>query len=250
MEQRGDQVDSKKDFSGHFRTTHWTVVLEACQGADPDSTEALERLCATYWYPLFAYLRRSGREAADAQDLTQSFFLHLLENNRLHSVSPAKGKFRSFLLASLRNFLANEFDRSRALKRGGQFVFIPLDLETGEARYQVDHSRQLSPDRAFEQSWALALLQTVLERLRAEYAAQEKIALFEALQTYLSGNQAAVPYAEMAMRLGVSEGAVKMAVLRLRRRFGELLREEISRTVSRPEEIDDEIRCLFAAVSG
>jgi len=232
-----------------FATTHWSVVLAAGGEATPNSANALEQLCGAYWYPLFAYLRRRGYEAHDAQDLTQSFFVHLLEGNRLGTVSPIKGKFRSFLLSALKNFLANEFDKTQALKRGVQFSFVPLDTETGEARFRLEPAHDLTPDRAFEQSWALALLDTVMKRLRAEHGDPEKARVFDALQIYLSGDKGVLPYAEMALRLNLTEGAIKMAVLRLRRRFGELLRAEISQTVTRPEEVDEEIRCLFAAVT-
>ena len=232
-----------------FVTTHWSVVLAASQETTPQAGDALEHLCATYWYPLFAYLRRQGHEAPDAQDLTQSFFVHLLEGNRLRAVTPAKGKFRSFLIASLKNFLANEWDKRRTLKRGGNLTFLPLDAEVGETRYRRELSHDSTPDKAFEQSWALALLEKVLTQLRAEHNDEAKRRLFDALQVYLSGDKSGLSYAEMAARLNLTEGSVKMAVLRMRRRFGELLHAEIAHTVTKPEEIDEEIRCLFAAVS-
>jgi RNA polymerase sigma-70 factor (ECF subfamily) len=163
-------------------------------------------------------------------------------------VDRRKGKFRSFLLASLRNFLANEYDQRQALKRGAQFVFVSLDDESGEERFRREPSHEVTPDKTFEQSWALAVLETALQRLKAEHSDGEKLRLFESLQIYLSGDKGAVPYAEMAARLNLTEGALKMSVLRLRRRFGELLRDEVAHTVSRPEEVDGEIRCLFAAL--
>lgn len=231
-----------------FATTHWSVVLAAGQEITPQSSEALNRLCGLYWYPLFAFCRRRGYEPFDAQDLTQSFFVHLLEGNRLQKVSPGKGKFRSFLIASLKNFLANDWDKRQTLKRGANLSFLPLDAEVGETRYRREPSHSATPDKAFEQSWALTLLETVLSQLREEYNGEDKTRLFEALQGYLSGDKSGVSYAEMAARLSLTEGSVKMAVLRMRRRFGELLRAEIAHTVSKPEEIDEEIRCLFAAV--
>ena len=232
-----------------FRTTHWSVVLAAGQTTTPQSAAALETLCQRYWYPLYAYLRRHGRSPHDAQDLTQSFFAHLLANHRLQTVHPAKGRFRSFLLVSLKNFLANEWDKAQALKRGAQFSFISVDAEMGEGRLRQELSHDATPDKAFEPSWALTLLETVLGQLKKEYARAEKPALFDALQGYLSGDKDAVPYAEMAARLNLTEAALKMSVRRLQRRFGEMLRAEIAHTVSRPEEIEEEIRALFAAVS-
>ncbi len=249
MQQTHQNSDAATAQAQWFATTHWSVVLAAGQKTTPHSAEALNRLCATYWYPLFAYLRRRGYEAQDAQDLTQSFFVHLLERDRLGTVTPTKGKFRSFLIASLKNFLANEWDKQQTLKRGAHLSFLPLDAKIGETRYRREPSHDATPDKAFEQSWALALLERVLNQLREEYGDAEKQRLFDALQVYLSGDKGGVSYAEMASRLNLTEGSVKMAVLRLRRRFGELLREEIAQTVSKPEEVDEEIRCLFAAVS-
>jgi RNA polymerase sigma-70 factor (ECF subfamily) len=233
----------------NFRTTHWSVVLAAGGSPAPEAAAALERLCASYWYPIYSWLRRQGHSTHDAQDLTQSFFSHLLEKNALNTVDRSKGRFRSFLLASTKNFLANEWDKASALKRGGQFKFVSVDETTGEERYRREPALDTPPDKAFEQSWAMTLLDSVLARLREEYSADGKTALFEALQNYLEGGRDGVPYADMAARLNLTEGALKMAVLRLRRRFGELLRSEIAHTVARPEDIDEEIRSLFAAVS-
>lgn len=232
-----------------FRTTHWSIVLAANGSATPAASAALEQLCAAYWYPLYSFLRRHGRSPHDAQDLTQSFFAHLLEKDRLRSVDPRKGKFRSFLLASIKNFLANEWDKARALKRSGGFTFVSIDEELGEERFRREPALEAAPEQAFEHCWAMTLLDAVLARLRNEYSAEDKAVLFEAVQGCLSGERGGPPYAELATRLAISEGAVKMAVLRMRRRFGELLRAEIAHTVTRPEEIDEEIRSLFAAVS-
>lgn len=232
-----------------FRTTHWSVVLAADGSANPAAAAALETLCAAYWYPLYSFLRRQGKASHDAQDLTQSFFAHLLEKDRLRSVDPRKGRFRSFLLASIKNFLANEWDKARALKRGGEFSFVSVDEALGEERFSREPADPASPDRAFQQSWAMTLLETVLARLRDEYSAGGKAGLFEALQGCLSGDRGA-SYAAIAARLGSTEAAVTMTALRMRRRFGELLRAEIANTVTRPGEVDEEIRSLFAAVSG
>jgi RNA polymerase sigma-70 factor (ECF subfamily) len=232
-----------------FRTTHWSVVLLSGQLLGLSSDEALEKLCRTYWPPIHVWLLRRGYSSHDAEDLTQSFFSHLLEKNRLQTLHPSKGKFRSFILASLKNYLTNEWDKNQALKRGGQFTFVSLNQEPDAAGSVPEPAHEVTPDKAFEQSWAMTLLATVLARLKEEYAAEGKSALFDALHGYLSGDRSGVPYAEMARQLHLTEGALKMGVLRLRRRFGDLLRVEIAHTVSTPSEIDEEIRCLFAAVS-
>src|SRR5438445_3195898 len=202
-----------------FRTTHWSVVLLTGQESSPQSDEALEKLCRTYWPPLHAWLQRRGFSTHDAEDLTQSFLSHLLGRNRLQTLHPSKGKFRSFLLASLKNYLANEWDKHQALKRGAQFSFVSLNQEPGEAGGVPEPAHESTPDKAFEQSWAMTLLATVLARLKDEYAAEGKSALFDALHAYLSGDRSGVPYAETARQLNLTEGALKMAVLRLRRRF-------------------------------
>jgi len=230
-----------------FRTTHWSVVLAAREGSAPEAALALERLCATYWYPLYSYLRRRGQSPHDAQDLTQSYFAQLLEHGRLHSVNPSKGKFRSFLLASLKHYLANERDRAGALKRGGAVSFISWEEAGAEERYRQAESLSLPPDQAYEQTWATTLLEQVLAKLRADYAEAGQSGLFDALQVYLTGDKGAVPYAETALRLNMGASALKMSIQRMRRRFGELLRAEVAHTVSTPSEIDEEIRALFAA---
>jgi len=240
---------AERDGAHWFRTTRWSVVLAAGGPASPEAAPALETLCATYWYPLYGWLRRQGRSPQDAQDLTQSFFAFLLEQQAFRQVHPDKGRFRSFLLASLKHFLANEWDKARALKRGGQFRMVSLDDEEGEARFAQEPSHDLTPDKAFEQSWALALFQAVLGQLREEYAAESKAALYDTLHPYLTEEKARAPYAETARRLGLGEGATRMAVLRMRRRFRELLRAEVAHTVSTPEEVDQEIRSLLAAVT-
>jgi RNA polymerase sigma-70 factor (ECF subfamily) len=226
------------------------VVLAAGRGSPPEAERALETLCRSYWYPLYAWLRYQGHSAHDAQDLTQSFFAFLLGHGGLQRVQPDKGKFRSFLLASLKNFVANERDKANALRRGAQFKIISLDEAAGEARFQQEPSHELTPDKAFEQSWAMSLFAAVLRRLRDEYAAEGKAVLHDALEPYLTDDRVKAPYADTARTLGLGEGAVRMAVLRMRRRFGELLRAEIAHTVAKPEEIDEEIRALLAAVAG
>lgn len=233
--------------SGQFTTTHWSVVLASGDADAPQAAAALEALCRTYWYPLYCFLRRCGHGQHDAQDLTQSFFAQLLEHRSLQSVHPGKGKFRSFLLASLKHYLSNERDRAGALKRGGAMSFISWEEAGAEESYRQAQSLGLPPDKAFEQTWATTLLARVLAKLRADYVAAGQGGLFDALQIYLTGDKGAVPYVETAARLNLGESALKMSIQRLRRRFGELLRAEVDHTVSSAAEIDEEIRALFAA---
>jgi len=232
--------------SQEFTTTHWSVVLAAGDPGSPQAAPALENLCRTYWYPLYAFVRRRGYSPEDAQDLTQEFLTRLLSTHALGTVHPAKGRFRSFLLASLNHFLANEWDKTRTLKRGGGQPAISLD--SAETRYQTEPSQDMSPDRIFERQWAQTLLAQVAGRLRQDYRAAGKGALFDVLRVYLSGEKGLAPYREAAEQLGLSIDALKKAVERLRRRYGELLREEIAHTVSDPAEVDDEIRYLRSVV--
>lgn len=231
-----------------FATTHWSVVLAASGQDNRRSREALAKLCATYWYPLYAFVRRHRFGPEDAEDLTQSFFAHLLEHEALANVDRAKGKFRSFLLASLRHFLADDRDRARAQKRGGGRGLVPLDAAYAERRYAQEPVDPISPDKIFERNWALALMEQVLDQLRAEQVVADKRAQFEVLRDCLMGEPEAPRYADLASQLGMSEDAVKMAVSRLRRRYRQLLRQEIAHTVSTPAEIEDEIRHLFSAL--
>ena len=236
--------------SPQFRTTHWSEVLTAVDAPSPQATAALEKLCRAYWYPLYAHVRRRGHGPDDAQELTQGFFARLLERNALAAVSPQKGKFRSFLLAAMNHFLANEWDRANAIKRGGRCAFISWDAEEEEAPERMGAPPGWTAERVYERQWALTLLDQVNARLRAECAAAGKREMFEALRPYLSGEQAAPAYAEVGARLKMSAGAVQVAVHRLRRRYGELLRQEIAQTVSRPAEVDEELRHLFSALRG
>jgi RNA polymerase sigma factor (sigma-70 family) len=233
-----------------FTATHWSVVLAAGETQTSASSAALETLCRTYWYPLYAFVRRRGHQPADAQDLTQEFFSRLLEKNYLRGVHPAKGKFRSFLLAALEHFLANEWRRAHARKRGGQATFISLDDTSAERQYTQVHSPGLTPEKLFEQQWATTLLHSVLQQLRQEFIAAGKGALFKELKIFLTGEKSSVSYAELAAKLQTTEAALKMAVSRMRQRYGELLRQEIAGTVARPEDVEDELRGLFAALSG
>jgi RNA polymerase sigma-70 factor (ECF subfamily) len=215
----------------------------------PQAHQALETLCGNYWYPLYAYVRRQGHNAHDAQDLTQAFFARLLEKNYLADVQREKGRFRSFLLASLKHFLANEWDREQALKRGGGKRLMALDEDSAESRYKLEPKDDLSADKIYERRWALTLLDQVLAKLRAEFEKDGKLEQFETLKQYLSAGRTSVSYAQAADRLGMNEGAIKVAVHRLRKRYRELLRAEIAQTVATASEIEAEIRYLFAALS-
>lgn len=233
-----------------FATTHWSVVA-AAEGPDASRAQAaLERLCQTYWYPLYIYVRRRGYQPEDAQDLTQEFFSRLLKHHWLAKADRAKGRFRSFLLLAIKRFLANEWDKVRALKRGGGAEVRPLVLDTAEVRYVAEPASETTPELEFERNWARALLETVLALLGEEYAQQGKYALFEALKPCLVGTGEMQPYAALAAKLELSEGAVKVATHRLRRRYRERLKEEIATTVAGPEEVEVELRHLYRLFAG
>ncbi len=232
-----------------FLTTHWSVVLSAREQQSSQSAAALETLCRTYWQPLYAYIRRQGRSPEDAQDLTQEFFARLLQKHYLHSVAREKGRFRTFLLVMLKRFLADEWDKARAQKRGGGQVFC-VDWASAETRFLQQPVDHLTPEKVFEQRWALTLLDQVYGQLEREYQEQGRGALFDALRFALTGSRSAVPYAELAGQLQTTEGAVRVAVHRLRQRYRELLRQAVADTVSCPEEIEEELRHLLQAVAG
>jgi RNA polymerase sigma-70 factor (ECF subfamily) len=231
-----------------FATTHWSVVLAAGQSADTQASEALEQLCRTYWYPLYAYVRREGNCPEDAQDLTQEFFARLLARKSLSQVAPEKGKFRSFLLAALRHFLSDERDKACTLKRGGGAPHLSLDAQEAEDRYRLEPVDRLDAERTYERRWALTLLEQALTRLRDETIAAGKADAFEALRDFVAGEND-ISCAEAAAQLGVTESAVKSAVHRLRQRYRELVREEIAHTLADTEEIDEEIRYLITVMS-
>jgi RNA polymerase sigma-70 factor (ECF subfamily) len=231
-----------------FATTHWSVVLAAANEETPESSAALERLCATYWYPLYAYVRRRGYSPEDAQDLTQEFFWRLLRKNYLAKIDPAKGKFRSFLLAAINHFLANEWDRAKAVKRGGRMEFLPLDHESAEQRL-TEVAREPSPEQIFERCWAITFLEKVLAQLRDEMAQAGRSEHFEGLKGFLTGEKPADSYAALATRLGGNEAALRKEVQRLRQRYGELLRQEIELTVASPAEVEGELCHLFTVLS-
>lgn len=231
----------------YFATTRWTVVLAAGGRDAPQAEAALEELCRIYWYPLYAYVRRHGHTREDAEDLTQSFFARLLEKYYLQGLRSEKGKFRAFLLAALKHFLANEWDRASRKKRGGAAKVLSLDWHGAENRYQVEPADHLSPDKLYDRMWAVTLLERVINRLRDESVAEAKVKLFDQLRPFLMVGKSAIPYGEAATALDLTEGAVRVAVHRVRRRYRELLREEISQTLSNPKQVDEELRALFGA---
>jgi RNA polymerase sigma factor (sigma-70 family) len=230
-----------------FPTTRWSRVLAARDGSDSEARQALETLCQVYWFPLYAFVRRQGHDPDEARDLVQAYFAELLEKAVLKDVAPGLGRFRSFLLTSLKHFLSHERARARTQKRGGETETISLDAAaTAELDTElVDH---LTPEQVFERKWALTVLERVLERVRQQALESDGEARYEALKPYLTGESLRTPYSEAAEKLGMSEGAVKTAVLRLRRSFGKALRAEIAETVANPDEIDDELRRLLAVI--
>ncbi len=232
-----------------FPNTRWSLVLQAGANADEQARSALAHLCREYWYPLYAYVRRRGFGAEDAQDITQSFMLEIIAGPLLGRADPDVGRFRSFMLGAMQNFLANAQRHQQAQRRGGEFTFVPIDGARGEGRYGLEPLDHFTAEDAFERNWALALLDTVLARLRGEYEAAGRAALFAGLQPYLAGKDGQAGYAALGRELGLSENTVAVSVHRLRRRYGELLREEIAMTVATQEEIESEIAHLMAVLS-
>jgi len=229
-----------------FPTTRWTMVVAAGDPHRKEARSALVSLCENYWYPLYAYLRRRGYPADQAQDLTQEFFMRLLEGRYLDRADPAKGRFRAFLLTSLKFFVADEADRDRAHKRGGGMV-VPLEFSSGEERYQREPGHDETPERIFERRWALSVLDRVVERLRSEFLHHGRPEHFDRLKVFLLG-QSDAPYAMLAREMNTSEGALKVAIHRLRKRYRELFRQEIADTVADPAEVESELRFLAAVV--
>ena len=233
-----------------FQTTSWGVLRQATAGSETAAREALGRLCETYWPPVYAFVRRRGHAPSDAEDLTQSYFARFFEKGYVHDFRPEKGRFRTFLLASVSHFLANEWDRGQAQKRGGGKPGISLDAATAEERLSLEPADQLTPEKVFERQWAAAVLARCLERLRREEEAGGGRDRFERLKAYLCGDGAGSGYATLARELSVSESAVRVAVHRLRRRFCAVLREEVAETLADPAEVDSEIRWLLTTVRG
>jgi RNA polymerase sigma-70 factor (ECF subfamily) len=233
---------------GWFKTTHWSMVQQAGAGDSPQASAALAKLCQVYWYPLYVFVRRQGHQREDAQDLVQGFFAKVLEKNYLQGLDQDKGRFRSFLLIALKRYMANEWDRLNRQRRGGGCQVISLDAQDTEHRFLAQPFDELSPEIAYQRQWAATTLGQVLGRLAGEYDAAGRSQLFVELRGQLSGEKATGGYAELGRRIGMSESSIKTAVHRMRRRFLELLRLEIANTVSGRDEVDEEIRCLFASL--
>jgi len=250
LSEPGETEASSGAGGGQFNTTHWSMVLLAGQTRAPHADAALESLCRTYWSPLYAYVRHQGRSAHDAQDLTQEFFARLLEKKYLRLAARERGRFRSFLLKSLKHFLINEWERGQSQKRGGGQKVFSLDDEAAERSYLQQPAGHLAPESLYDRLWATTLLERAMERLGANYAATGKRELFDQLKPLLLSEGTGESYRHAAGPLGLSEGAVKVAVHRLRQRFREVVRAEIAQTVATPAEVDEELRCLMAAMSG
>jgi RNA polymerase sigma-70 factor (ECF subfamily) len=230
-----------------FATTRWTVVLAAGQRTSAEADRALADLCRTYWFPLYAYVRRRGFSREDAEDLTQSFFARFLEKDFPDGLSAERGKFRAFLLASLKHFLANERDKAQTQKRGGQAKHFSIDGKSADSQFEVASTTELTPDKAFDREWAVALLARVIERLQSACVSEGRARQFEGLKPFLTAGKGECPHAEAALALGMDEAAVRVAVHRLRKRYRQLLRDEISQTLFDPSQVDEEMRALFRA---
>ena len=243
----------ESEFAGQrehvFNTTHWSVVLKAGDSRVDGSEAALETLCVTYWYPIYAFVRRKGHSPHDAQDLTQDFFARILDKKYFKLAAQERGKFRSFLLKSLSYFLINDWVRGQAKKRGGGQVLLSLDHESAERNFQQEPAVELPPESLYDKTWALALLERAMEKSGADYAAAGKGELFGQLKCFLLNEGSAEAYREVALSMNMEEGAVRVAAHRLRQRFRETVRAEIAQTVATPAEIDEELRCLISALS-
>jgi RNA polymerase sigma-70 factor (ECF subfamily) len=232
-----------------FHTTHWSVVLAAGEEGSEQASAALSRLCQTYWFPVYAFIRKRGHSPEQAQDFTQEFFATFLEKNYVARAARDRGRFRVFLMASVQNFLHNQHDKAQAQKRGGGQTLLSLDYELAEERYRVEPAEESDPAKIFEQQWTAMLLESVLNRLRDEFSAEGRVGLFEDLQAHLWGDAESIPYAQLGQKCGLKESSIKTIAHRLRQRYREMLREEIAQTVAMPGEVDDEIRHLMRVVS-
>jgi RNA polymerase sigma-70 factor (ECF subfamily) len=244
-----DESNASDKRSSSFATTHWSLVLAAGETRNPDSQSALAALCKSYWYPVYALVRYMGNDADSARDLTQGFFVHLLEKHALKVASPDRGRFRNFLKTSLRNYLDHEREKSQAKMRGGGVSILNIDFDTAESQYLVEPVHRETPETLFEKQWARALLGRALDSLAEEMQGEENRIRFQRLSPFLTEEMTGVSYRQVAAELQMSEGAVKGAVHRIRKRFGKLLREEVGQTVSVPGEVDDEIRYLFSVIT-
>jgi len=241
--------ESGEEAVRQFHTTHWSVVLAAGEEGSEQATAALAKLCQTYWFPVYAFIRKKGHSPEQAQDFTQEFFAGFLEKNYVARATRDRGRFRVFLMSSVENFLHNQHDRAQAQKRGGGQTILSLDYKDAEERYQVEPIEETDPASIFEQQWAAMLLEAVLNRLRDEFGAEGRAGLFEELQAHLWGDADTIPYSQLAEKSGLTANNVKTIAHRFRQRYRELLREEIAQTVAKPGEVDDEIRHLMRIVS-
>jgi len=244
-----DKNQQQRPSRAWFATTHWSVVLAAGDKAHSHWEEALQTLCQTYWYPLYAYARQHGHQAQDAEDLTQAFLMKLIERNLAQLADRTRGRFRSFLLTSFKHFMADQRDKDRTCKRGGQAQVFSLDFAAAETRYQREPGHDTTAEDIFERRWALTVLETVFAKLREQYVADGKSELFDRLKPCLTQAGSAIPYTELATQLPLSEGALRVAVHRLRQRYRDLLHAEIEHTVADPSHVEDEIRDLFQALA-
>jgi RNA polymerase sigma-70 factor (ECF subfamily) len=242
-----EKTGSSSFKAARFTTTHWSVVLAAKNPSSPDYQRALSVLCETYWFPIYAFLRRQGYSTHHAEDYTQGFFATLMEKQGLRLVDSERGRFRSYLFGALKHFLADEYDHDRAQKRGGGYEVLPMDFIYAETRYSYEPAHELSPEKLFQKSWALLLLDRALKRLREESTKAKSELLFDQLKIYLTSDRSSIPYSVMAKRLGMTEGAVRTAVHRFRVAYRRFLREEIAQTVSSQDEVEEELRDLFNA---
>jgi len=243
-----DLREPKARIAARFASTHWSLVVSAARQSSPHSREALEELCTVYWSPLYWHIRRLGYDATEAQDLTQGFFSRLLEKQALGYVDRERGRFRSFLLASLRNYLANEHDHAQAQKRGGGKTILPIDFRSAETGYGLEPAHDLTAEKLFEKRWALTVLETSLAALQQQYEQAGKSELFDALVPFMAAQSESPTYAEIAQRLEMTESAVRMAVSRLRRRYREAIRAEVGRTLDDAGDVDREIQNLLKAL--
>lgn len=232
-----------------FTTTHWSLILAARDSQTPGASDALEQLCRSYWQPVYAFIRRTVFNPEDARDLTQGFFADLLRDRSFARANPEEGRFRSFLLGTLKHFLADEHDRATARKRGGHVEFVPFDSAVAESRYGIETTATSTPESYFDRGWALALLDRALARLREEFQLSGRAALFDGLKGFLTGDKPAANYAEAAAALRITEGAAKMTVTRMRQRFRAILRQEISQTVTTPDQLEAELRAFVEALT-
>lgn len=232
-----------------FATTQWSLVLHAGQRADVQCDQALATLCECYWYPLYAYARRRTGDATQAQDLTQDFFARLLEKGTLEFATPQRGRFRSFLLTAMKNFLTSAHEKAQAQKRGGSRKLLPLDFDAGESKFRLEPAHELTPERLFERQWTLKLLELVMQRLEQEFEAVGKSQQFDVLREFIAGPHGDQTYAAAATQLGQTEEATRQAASRLRKRYRDLLREEVARTVADPSDVEDELRGLLQSLS-